>query len=531
MSNTAKSKRKRICIRNDIKLKIAKLKIENPRLTIEETRSILFKDHDLKDVGKSTIYDVFKNKDYWIDNQNEIDLKKYRASKGVHEALENALVIWISQKNNENIDINEEMMKKQAQLFGTQLNITNFAYSNGWINRFKTRFNLRSRKKEGEANEVTPDEVTTAKEYVRSVTSGYDKEDIFNLDETALFYEMGPNRTLSFKKISGQKLSKKRVTIALCSNSTGTFKIRPLLIHNSNNPRIFKKENFNHDLYVKFTANKKAWMTIPIFNQYLEEINDMMIKVGRNILLLVDNATSHVATKNYTNIALKFVPPKMTAHIQPMDCGIIRSFKCFYKKMLIEMLLEKSNCNTSEKMNLIDVIRFIAKAWESVSIITIRNCFRKSEIIDENVILEAPAESTSQISELFKQLHILDSVNDFVENDEHEQTEGCYTDEQIIDLVTDCKEESDSDESIDDYNSLKFETRETVKETVSHEVALDCVQKLIRHVERTCLTDNETDLILKKTFVQALENYEKYISKTKRMSMKQTNITDFMVKK
>jgi hypothetical protein len=50
-----------------------------------------------------------------------------------------------------------------------------------------------------------------------------------------------------------------------------------------------------------------------------------MIARNTKICLLVDNAGSHAASENYTNVTLKFIPPKMTTHIQPMDAGIIRS--------------------------------------------------------------------------------------------------------------------------------------------------------------------------------------------------------------
>uniref|UniRef100_U9SNZ5 DDE-1 domain-containing protein n=1 Tax=Rhizophagus irregularis (strain DAOM 181602 / DAOM 197198 / MUCL 43194) TaxID=747089 RepID=U9SNZ5_RHIID len=35
---------------------------------------------------------------------------------------------------------------------------------------------------------------------------------------------------------------------------------------------------------------------------------------------------------NLTNIKLIYLPPNTTAHLQPMDAGIIHSFKAKYKK-------------------------------------------------------------------------------------------------------------------------------------------------------------------------------------------------------
>jgi len=40
-----------------------------------------------------------------------------------------------------------------------------------------------------------------------------------------------------------------------------------------------------------------------------------------------------------TNINVHFLPPNMTAHIQPMDAGIIKSFKTKYKNLYCRHLL------------------------------------------------------------------------------------------------------------------------------------------------------------------------------------------------
>jgi hypothetical protein len=55
---------------------------------------------------------------------------------------------------------------------------------------------------------------------------------IFNLDETALFYKLEPNKTLSIKgeQAIGKKQSKERLTVALCFNASGTEKLKPFVI-------------------------------------------------------------------------------------------------------------------------------------------------------------------------------------------------------------------------------------------------------------------------------------------------------------
>lgn len=60
----------------------------------------------------------------------------------------------------------------------------------------------------------------------------YSAKDIFNADETGLFYKLMPNRTLKLKseKYIGEKLSKERITVLVAANMTGSVKRRKLLV-------------------------------------------------------------------------------------------------------------------------------------------------------------------------------------------------------------------------------------------------------------------------------------------------------------
>jgi len=54
----------------------------------------------------------------------------------------------------------------------------------------------------------------------------YPRENVFNMDETGLFYRLMTDKTLSFKgeKCGGGNLSKERLTVALCASMSRTEK-------------------------------------------------------------------------------------------------------------------------------------------------------------------------------------------------------------------------------------------------------------------------------------------------------------------
>jgi hypothetical protein len=60
----------------------------------------------------------------------------------------------------------------------------------------------------------------------------YDPENVFNCDETGLFYKLMPDRSLVMGKndCRGGKRSKERYTVLRCANWAGSEKLKPIVI-------------------------------------------------------------------------------------------------------------------------------------------------------------------------------------------------------------------------------------------------------------------------------------------------------------
>ena len=85
---------------------------------------------------------------------------------------------------------------------------------------------------------------------------------------------------------------------------------------------------------VHYYSNKKAWMTGEVFKQYTTTLNMEMAEAGKHILLLMDNASSHMLPVEaieqeglkmieLSNITLLFLPANTTFVVQPMDAGVV----------------------------------------------------------------------------------------------------------------------------------------------------------------------------------------------------------------
>ncbi|GBN43016.1 Tigger transposable element-derived protein 4 [Araneus ventricosus] len=109
-------------------------------------------------------------------------------------------------------------------------------------------------------------------ETLSKILKDYKSENIFNADETALFFQCLPQKTLTFKKEKcfGGKQSKARLTIMLSANMTGHQKLKPLVIGRSKNPRCFKGAK---PLEVDYDFNKKSWMTSEICEKWVQKLD------------------------------------------------------------------------------------------------------------------------------------------------------------------------------------------------------------------------------------------------------------------
>ena len=158
--------------------------------------------------------------------------------------------------------ISNAILIAKGKEFAERLHCTEFSPSGGSLSQFKSRHGISLRTLHDEAASVDVSVVSAVRSTLKDVLSKYQPADIYNVDETGIFYRMPPIKSLAQGPLHGTKQFKDRITIALCANVDGSDYIKPLVIGKSANPRCFK--DFNKDTYVH---NKKAWMTGYLFSE------------------------------------------------------------------------------------------------------------------------------------------------------------------------------------------------------------------------------------------------------------------------
>ncbi|XP_043263000.1 tigger transposable element-derived protein 1-like [Colletes gigas] len=231
----------------------------------------------------STICTILKNKDKIM----EVD-----ASKGVIristqrlrilDDVERLLLIWINEKQLQGDTINESIICEKAKVIFADLvkktpgsstagEEVQFKASRGWFEKFKRRTGIHSVVRHGEA---ASSDTKAAENFIADFkkledSEGYLPQQVFNCDETGLFWKKMPKRTYITAEenaLPGHKPIKDRLTLLFCANASGDLKIKPLLIYHSETPRAFKKCKVQRSkLNVMWRSNKKAWVTRDIF--------------------------------------------------------------------------------------------------------------------------------------------------------------------------------------------------------------------------------------------------------------------------
>ena len=140
-----------------------------------------------------------------------------------------------------------------------------FTASDGWMWTFSRRHGIRQGEKLSANKPAAEEFCGTFQEFVED--NHYTLNQIFNCDETGLYYKLMPQKTLAFsfeKSADGRKTQKDRITINACANASGRIKLPLLLIGKSKNPRCFKHINWDN-LPVIYSNQSNAWVNAVIF--------------------------------------------------------------------------------------------------------------------------------------------------------------------------------------------------------------------------------------------------------------------------
>lgn len=466
-------KRKRVTLSIDTKLEILK------KLDSGVSLSNIAVEYG---IGKSTITDIRKSQEkikQFAKEAKDNGTVKSRCivRKAADDAFDKAMHLWFAQERSKGTPISGVMVTEKAKILYREMypdkGENHFKASTGWLCRFKNRHGIRQLRMQEEFLTSDWNAAGVFKNIFKSFIEQHEltRDQVFNCDETGLYWRLLPNETLadnSEKQGKNFKSSKDRVTLMATANASGDFRLPLVFIHKKAKPRCFANVTMSA-LPVHYYSQRCAWMDKGIFSDWFFKhfvplVKDYLTSKSLPIraVLLMDNAPSHPAIENLLtedgSIRCLFLPRNVTSLIQPMDRSILENMKCRYKRNLLQRLLLgsmqfESYTDFCKQLTIKDAVYMCAESWSEITSESLRRswntlwrCIDNTEPdnLENNEQMEINQLDFSEERQLLD--ITMEEQEEWLNADKHENGHPILSDHEIIELVRETAQpDSDSD--------------------------------------------------------------------------------------
>ncbi|XP_066467614.1 tigger transposable element-derived protein 1 [Tiliqua scincoides] len=509
-------------------------------------------------IPRTTVTTILKNKAKVLEeikNATPVHTKLIRKRHSLISEMEKVLNLWIQDQISHNIPLSQGLIQAKAlTLFnamkaekGEASAEETFGASRGWYDNFKKRSNLHIIAGQGEiASTDTAAPETFPAELEKVIEDGgYTKQQIFNVDETGLFWKKMPSRTFLAREersMPGFKAAKDRLTLLLGANAAGDCRLKPMMIYHSENPRALKNY-VKSSLPVHFKSNKKAWMTGDLFTTWFSDYFKPAVEtyckqqqIPFKILLLLDNAPSHprLVIEAHKEIKVVFFPPKTTALLQPMTQGVTSLFKSYYlRRTFAKAIAAVDTADVDEGgkhnklkafwkgFNILDAIKTVRDAWDEVKETNLKGVWKKlipSFMYNFEGFGETVEAVISDVVDMAKQLELQVETEDVRELlKSHDQP---LTDEDLLQIDEQRRLFNEEESQAEDMAQPRELTTKELEEGIAKvEDAIAFWEKVDPNFERSSKVN------------RGLENqiacYKELLRERKKTSMRQTSLISF----
>ncbi|GFU92676.1 pogo transposable element with KRAB domain [Trichonephila clavipes] len=250
------------------------------------------------------------------------------------------------------------------------------------------------------------------------------------MDDVPLSFDIPPTRTVNVRGASSIPINttgneRTSFTVFLCCAANG-LKLPPMLIFKR---KTLPKENFPK--CVELRTNENGWMNEQIMLSWLQTIWRKLKNTffRPKAFLIMDSLKSHVSENvkkalKSASAKITIIPGGLTKKLQPLDVGINRSFNPkleSYGNSGCPMEKNYTKTGKLKRASYENVSRWLLKAWNDVAETTVKNAFRKCNIIVKN-------DSDDEESLLSSDSDVLreDLINLFISESDESDFEGFF---------------------------------------------------------------------------------------------------------
>ena len=322
--------------------------------------------------------------------------------------IDDAVLKFCNFVRGQRLPLTLELIRQRARMAATALGISGFKAARGYVYRFLRRSGLQpSLTLHGHGSTLPPEDHVAHMEEIRRVTMEYSASNIYNMDESGLFFRMGPRKSYLLQseirsEARGTKLqkNKNRVTTVYCVNADGSHKLPMKYIGKSVQPVCF---DLHPTARFSYMSQSKGWMDANTFETWLHFwYAEVQTRSVGPWLLIMDNCSGHDLDFNLPNVRIECLPPNTTPLYQPLDLGLIAQTKIRYRMSLLRHIINmtlqwqqedhgfkensgrgKYGLREGHSPHVADAISLMNEAWEYVSQRNVCKCWIKSKCLHD----------------------------------------------------------------------------------------------------------------------------------------------------
>ncbi|GAB9476406.1 Ars-binding protein [Globisporangium polare] len=422
-TTTAPQQRSHLTIKQ--KIAIIQKKVEEPRWTQERLGRWAQERFQLaKPPTQATVSNILRAREQLMKASVSPDFCRVRAVK--YPDLDAAVHSWVLSLERSGVKYAGDDIKEKALQLVAQLRLpSSLAFSNGWVTSFMERHQLKLRKSQSQQKAIEGESSTSGSTSSRTTPGAegdreplanapiaakgamstnahvlqhqelpyaqllarYAPRDVFAMDEVGLFYCIEPKKSKSRRvSLPANSKSRARISVALAVNMDATEKLEQFFVGTEKRPAE-EVQCLRRHFY-----NSNAWVTGPIFQDWLLQLNCEMLEQNRHIILLVDDAPSHVQLE-LSNVKTLVLPAKRS---HPFSVGISRTFKALFRIRHLAHAVDQAEQGAEDvfEVEQLRAMRWAKQAWLEVSPDVVRRCWDHSGLGRD---LDAAAASSSTV--------------------------------------------------------------------------------------------------------------------------------------
>jgi hypothetical protein len=180
---------------NKFRIALCEHKKKHPSLTQADLITWLQETHNVF-VSQGTISLTLKRSAEILVKKEDVNRTAKRQRTVKYPLMEMALYRWFLTYQDQ-VNMLGDLTKEKATYFLAELYPGHraFEFSNGWLESFKNRRDIKSYRRFGESGSANMVVIEESLPQIRLTLDQYEQRDIYNMDETGLFYRMQVSAT------------------------------------------------------------------------------------------------------------------------------------------------------------------------------------------------------------------------------------------------------------------------------------------------------------------------------------------------